>query len=154
MCFGAMLTPRASFLKTYPLSINDVLSTLYFGNIDPEYRESIYVGYRYFDTARKPVLFPFGYGLSYTTFKLSDIRVSQEKFGAEDTLKVTVKSPIRAKQQEPRSAAICKRETPVIFVPEKQLRNFQRYISRGGRIQRRRTRAYRDFAFYNVEAKD
>ncbi|HOK82376.1 MAG TPA: glycoside hydrolase family 3 C-terminal domain-containing protein [Clostridia bacterium] len=150
------VNPSGKLPETYPLSINDVLSTLYFGNIDPEYRESIYVGYRYFDTARKPVLFPFGYGLSYTTFKLSDIRVSQEKFGAEDTLKVTVKVTNTGKAAGAEVVQLyVSEENPVIFVPEKQLRNFQKvYLEAGESKDAELELSYRDFAFYNVEAKD
>ena len=57
---------------------------------DTRYREGIYVGYRYFDTFGKKVLFPFGYGLSYTEFRLGSPTV--EVSGAQVTVRVTVEN--------------------------------------------------------------
>ena len=55
-----------------------------FGQKNTEYRESLYVGYRYYDKAEKAVRFPFGHGLSYTTFDYSDLEVKS------DSISVTV----------------------------------------------------------------
>ena len=61
------------------------------GNETQLYNEDILVGYRWFDTKRKPVLFPFGYGLSYTTFAYSDAKVSKKELKEGETLEISVK---------------------------------------------------------------
>ncbi len=70
--------PCGKLAETYPLRYEDVPSShLYPGQqLTSEHREGIYIGYRYFDTAGVPVLFPFGFGLSYTTFRYENLRVS------------------------------------------------------------------------------
>ena len=56
-----------------------------------EYRESLYVGYRYYDTVEQPVLFPFGFGLSYTTFEYSDLQLEREQSPQGETVIVHLK---------------------------------------------------------------
>ena len=74
--FGKV-NPSGKLAETYPIKEEDNIVSKYFpmGPKNVEYRESIYVGYRYFDSANKNVLFPFGYGLSYTTFEYSDLKI-------------------------------------------------------------------------------
>ena len=73
------VNPSGKLNETYPFHYEDVSSAPYFPakERNVEYREGLYVGYRYFETVNKPVLFPFGYGLSYTTFAYSDLKVSE-----------------------------------------------------------------------------
>lgn len=73
------INPSGKLAETYPLKYEDTSSASHFPGkeVSVEYRESIYIGYRYFDTVDVNVLFPFGYGLSYTTFKYSDIKVDK-----------------------------------------------------------------------------
>jgi len=74
LLFGAA-NPSGKLTETYPLTYDDVVNAGYYG-ANPEqtpYLESMYCGYRYFDTAGKPVRYPFGHGLSYTTFAYADL---------------------------------------------------------------------------------
>ncbi|MGI5935553.1 MAG: glycoside hydrolase family 3 C-terminal domain-containing protein [Oscillospiraceae bacterium] len=76
-----LLTGRANpcgrLAETWPVSYEDCPSAKFYagGMRNAEYREGIYAGYRYYEKAGKPVRFPFGAGLSYTTFAYSDLRV-------------------------------------------------------------------------------
>ncbi len=75
------VNPSGKLTETYPLTYEDTPSAPYFPAKERtvEYREGPYIGYRYFETADVPVLFPFGYGLSYTTYEYSNLEVSQDK---------------------------------------------------------------------------
>ncbi len=83
------INPCGKLSETYPVRYKDVPSAPYFPAKERtvEYREGLYVGYRYFETAKVPVLFPFGFGLSYTRFAYSDLTVTAEKavFTIENT---------------------------------------------------------------------
>lgn len=69
--------PSGRLAETYPLRLEDTPAHLFFRDArhNMEYRESIYVGYRYYSAVHKDVLFPFGYGLSYTSFAWTDFSV-------------------------------------------------------------------------------
>jgi beta-glucosidase len=75
------VNPSGKLNETYPFAYEDTPSSPYFPSKErnAEYREGLYVGYRYFETVQKPVRFPFGFGLSYTTFAYSDLTVSQKE---------------------------------------------------------------------------
>lgn len=71
--------PCGKLTETWPLFYEDVISKDTFGKKNTEYREGIYVGYRYYDKADKSARYPFGHGLSYTTFAYSDLIVHDRK---------------------------------------------------------------------------
>ncbi|MGZ7443033.1 beta-glucosidase family protein [Paenibacillus sp. TH7-28] len=74
------VNPSGKLAETYPLRYEDTPSFHHFPGkeVSVEYREGPYIGYRYYDTAQVEVLFPFGYGLSYTTFVYSDVQVNRD----------------------------------------------------------------------------
>lgn len=84
--------PCGRLPETFPVKLEDNPSYLsYRGEGDRvEYREGVFVGYRYYETKKIEVLFPFGYGLSYTTFKYSDMRLDKETMMDTDRLTVQV----------------------------------------------------------------
>ena len=73
------VNPSGRLAETWPIRYEDCPSAAFYGKDgkNAEYREGIYAGYRYYETAKKPVRFPFGAGLSYTTFSYHDLTVSE-----------------------------------------------------------------------------
>ncbi|RLQ93046.1 glycosyl hydrolase [Planomicrobium sp. Y74] len=73
--------PSGKLAETYPIAYEDVSSAPYFPGLEAtaEHRESIYIGYRYFDTVNLPVLFPFGHGLSYTKFEYGNMHITDNQ---------------------------------------------------------------------------
>lgn len=75
------VNPSGKLNETWPLQLEDTPACAYFPSKErtAEYREGLYIGYRYYDTANIPVRYPFGHGLSYTTFLYSDIRAEKDR---------------------------------------------------------------------------
>ena len=111
--------PCGKLTETWPLSYENVISKDTFGKKNTEYREGIYVGYRYYDKAEKPVRYPFGYGLSYTTFEYSDLIVRDRK------VSVQVKNTGAVSGAEVVQLYIAPPEGG-IFRPTKELKGFER----------------------------
>lgn len=86
------VNPSGHLAETFPRRLADNPSYLFYGGEGDkaDYREGVFVGYRYYDKKEMDVLFPFGHGLSYTTFAYSDLRLSASEITDKDTLTVTV----------------------------------------------------------------
>ncbi len=85
--------PCGHLAETFPIKLEDNPSYLSFpgeGDCAP-YREGVFVGYRYYSTKKMPVLFPFGHGLSYTSFNISGITTDRTSYTDKDSVTVTVK---------------------------------------------------------------
>lgn len=89
--FGRV-NPSGKLAETFPLRLIDTPSYLNFPgeNGVVRYGEGLFIGYRYYDAKETAVLFPFGYGLSYTTFEYSNLQLSADRFKDVDGLTVSV----------------------------------------------------------------
>jgi beta-glucosidase len=117
-----------------------------------EYRESIYVGYRYYDKVKKDVRFPFGFGLSYTTFEYSKLELSKRQIHENEKFKITfnLKNTGIFAGAEVAQVYISDVESTV-FRPVKELKGFSKVFLLPNE-EKTVTIAFekRDFAFYNT----
>lgn len=157
LLFGEV-TPSGKLAETFPISIKDNPAYLYFqmGPHTVEYREGIYVGYRYFDKAKKQVRFPFGHGLSYTSFKYSDLILSASKITDSEELTVTFTVKNIGKVSGAEIAQVYVKDIEsTIFREEKALKGFVKVELNAGESKTVSiTLDKRSFAFYNVNVKD
>lgn len=148
------VNPSGKLAETFPRNLEDTPAYKYFpsGPKTVEYRESIYVGYRYFDSARKAVLFPFGHGLSYTTFAYSDLNIARDQITDNDGLKVSL--AIRNTGSVAGAEVVqlyVRDEAATIFRPEKELKGFDKVFLQPGEERRiELTLDKRSFAYYNT----
>ncbi|MBR1532646.1 MAG: glycoside hydrolase family 3 C-terminal domain-containing protein [Eubacterium sp.] len=148
------VNPSGKTCETYPLTYEDNPTYNNFpgGPVTSEHRESVYVGYRYYDTAKKDVLFPFGYGLSYTDFEFSDLHLSSRNLKDDKTLTVSFKIKNIGKTDGAEVAQIyVKDKESTIYRPEKELRAFKKiYLKAGEEKEVTVELSKRAFAFWNI----
>lgn len=155
--FGSV-NPSGKLAETFPIALEDVSSSAYFPGYQKtvEYREGLYVGYRYFDKADKDVLFPFGYGLSYTNFEYSDVSLDKSEIDCNDSVTVSfkVKNVGSVAGKEVAQVYVADRESTV-HRPIKELKGFEKiYLEPNEEKVVSITLDKRSFAFYNVGAHD
>ena len=121
-CLTGKVNPSGKLAETYAYKLEDHASNNYFpGNeINVAYKESIFVGYRYFDTIGKNVLYPFGYGLSYTKFIYSNLDVHKENDKIIVEFQITNAGDVKGK------------EIAEIYVGKKTNRSFTEQESKDG----------------------
>lgn len=131
---GAMLdiltgkvNPSGRLNETYPIRYEDTPAFRYFPSEQrtSEYREGLYVGYRYYDTAKVRVLYPFGFGLSYTEFTYSDLTIDQE------CAAFTLTNTGNRDGAEVAQLYVGKKD-PKVFRPEKELKGFKKVFLKSG----------------------
>lgn len=124
--FGKV-NPSGKLAETFPMKLEDTPAFFNFPGEQGEviYGERIFVGYRYYDEKKMEPLFPFGFGLSYTTFEYSDIKVSSKNIKDVDGLLVTmkVKNTGEIKGKEVVQLYVKDQES-TLQRPEKELKKF------------------------------
>lgn len=149
--------PCGKLAETWPLALEDTPCHGFFGKGgNVEYRESVYVGYRYYDKARKEVAYPFGHGLSYTEFEYTDLTLSAQELDESGslTVQVTVKN----------TGALAGKEVVQLYVappaggmfrPVRELRAYAKVeLAPGESKTVELVLNRRAFAYYDVQAKN
>lgn len=157
LIFGKV-NPSGKLAETFPEKLSDNPSFISFpGEMDDvQYREGIFVGYRYYDHKQIEPLFPFGHGLSYTTFEYSDIKLSSNAINADDELTVSVKVTNTGKVEgkEVVQLYVTDKESSLIR-PVKELKGFEKVSIKPGESKNVMFKLdKRAFAFYSEAAHD
>ena len=157
LLFGEV-NPSGKLAETFPLKLKDTPAYPYFlgGPATVEYRESLYVGYRYYDTVGQPVLFPFGHGLSYTRFEYRDLVLSQSKDPNSESLTVTFKIKNTGKVVGKEIVQLYVRDVEsTAFRPAKELKGFAKIaLQPGEETDVTLELDRRAFAYYDPQLKD
>lgn len=170
------VNPSGKIAETYPLDLSDTPTYGNFpgGPVVAEHKESVYVGYRYYDTAEKDVLFPFGHGLSYTKFEYSELKIRKSNpnpnggdddddddddlSNVKDTDVLDVSFKIKNiggfDGSEIAQIYVTDKES-TIFRPIKELRAFKKVFLKAGEVKEVTVHLNkRSFAYYNVNIND
>jgi beta-glucosidase len=157
LLFGDV-NPCGKLAETFPKSLKQNPSHPYFpGEGDQvEYREGIFVGYRYYESKDIEPLFPFGFGLSYTTFAYTDLQLVQSDITDQDTVQVRVKVKNTGNRFGKEIVQLYVSDVASKMIrPEKELKGFAKIALKPGEEQ---TVSFlldkRSFAYYNVQLKD
>ena len=151
------INPSGKLAETMPLKLSDNPSYLNFGGGEKvEYREGIFVGYRYYDTKEMDVAFPFGYGLSYTTFAYSNLKLSMENPTEKDTVMVSADVTNTGKSAGKEVVQLYIRDlTGSAIRPEKELKGFEKVFLEPGETKTVTMELNkRSFAWYNTKLHD
>lgn len=151
--FGS-ISPSGRLATTFPRAAADNPATKNFadGNNAVWYAESIYVGYRYYSTFEKEVLFPFGYGLSYTEFVYSDLEIDKNEITPGGKIKVTLK--VKNVGERPGYEVVqlyVENNRSEVHKPKRELRRFDKvYLEPGEEKAVAFDLDYFDFSYYDV----
>ncbi len=157
LLFG-IRNPSGKLAETFPERLSHSPSYINFpGEREKvEYREGLFVGYRYFDKVDVKPLFPFGHGLSYTTFEYSDLRVDKKQIADTEDVKVSVKIKNTGTRAGKEVVQLYVRDVESSVIrPLKELKGFEKVTLEPGEEKGVTfTLGKRAFAFYHVDLKD
>lgn len=148
-----VVNPSGHLAESWPLSLDDTPTAKTFPSdaTTAEYREGLYVGYRYYQKAQVPVAFPFGFGLSYTSFLYSDAELEKDAQGNPYAISMTLTNSGRRAGAEVVQLYVAQPDRAV-FGPEQELKGFARVELEPGESRRLRI-ALDDkaFRYFNVK---
>jgi beta-glucosidase len=152
------VNPSGKLSETFPARLEDTPPYPDFParNKEANYGEGIFIGYRHFDARKIAPLFPFGFGLSYTTFAYSDLRLNASTIKDTDGVSVEVKVKNTGQVAGKEVVQLYVHEqSPKVVRPEKELKGFAKVALQPGE---EKTVSFqllrRDFAFYDVSSHD
>jgi beta-glucosidase len=154
--FGRV-NPSGKLAETFPLRLSDTPAHINWpgGAGEVRYGEGLFIGYRYYDAKEMPVLFPFGYGLSYTTFAYGNPKVSRQSFKDVDGLTITVDvtNTGRVEGKEIVQVYVHDQKSGLVR-PHKELKGFAKVELQPGETKTVSVKLdFRAFAFYHPEYK-
>jgi beta-glucosidase len=152
------VNPSGKLSETFPMRLEDTPTAMDFPSKDgnANYGEGIFIGYRYYDKKKIEPNFPFGYGLSYTTFAYSDIKTNSTSAKDTDdiTISLKVKNTGKVTGKEVIELYVHEQETEVSR-PENELKHFEKVTLLPGE---EKTVTFhltsRDFAYFNSKSHD
>jgi beta-glucosidase len=147
------VNPSGKLTETFPQKLSDTPAHINFpgDNGEVRYGEGVFIGYRYYDAKGMPVLFPFGHGLSYTTFAYGNLRVSAATFKDVDgtTISVDVTNTGKLAGQEIVQVYVHDRES-MVARPPKELKGFAKVALQPGETRTVTIElGFRAFAYYH-----
>ena len=150
--------PCGKLAETYPVCLKDTPTSFRYPDSkeDVQYRESIFIGYRYYDKVERNVRFPFGFGLSYTSFEYSDIKLKKKNLTKGEGAKVTftIKNTGDVAGSEIAQVYIAKPESKIFRAP-KELKGFVKIHLEPGEEKKVTVELDdRAFAFWNTATED
>jgi len=156
------VNPSGKLPFSFPKKLEDN-AAISFGKIsypgdgkNEEYKEDILVGYRWFDSKKITPLFPFGFGLSYTTFELSNANTDKTIYAIEDVIKlvVNVRNTGKVKGGEVVQAYISEMK-PTVLRPLKELKAFSKIMLDAGEVKQvELTLPVKNWAFYDDKVSE
>ena len=150
--------PCGKLAETYPVCLKDTPTSFRYPDSkeDVQYRESIFIGYRYYDKVERNVRFPFGFGLSYTSFEYSDIKLKKKNLIKGEGAKVTftIKNTGDVAGSEIAQVYVAKPESKIFRAP-KELKGFVKiHLDPGEEKKVSVELDDRAFAFWNTATED
>lgn len=151
------VNPSGKLAETIPCRLADNPSYLTFGDSEKTvYSEGVFVGYRYYDAREMQVAFPFGYGLSYTTFAYSNLRLDRQEITDQETLTVSVDITNTGNVAGKEVVQLYIRDnTRACRRPDKELKGYEKVTLEPGETKTvTMTLDHRSFVWYNTDLKD